>query len=152
MAGCLRRVQEFTLSLPPPRTPRGAPRVVVCDYNALLQSVTGLLRMSGYAVFQAYDGDAAAQLCRYMPDIDLLILNTEGTGVNTPALVRDVRRIHPGLPVLHIGLHPLPGMAEDVPNLPDTFTADELLTTVRGLIRLDAGGGRVRQGVGPGEP
>lgn len=108
--------------------------------------------MSGYAVFQAYDGDAAAQLCRYMPDIDLLILNTEGTGVNTPALVRDVRRIHPGLPVLHIGLHPLPGMAEDVPNLPDTFTADELLTTVRGLIRLDAGGGRVRQGVGPGEP
>jgi hypothetical protein len=26
-------------------------RIVICDYNALLQSVTGLLRMSGYCVF-----------------------------------------------------------------------------------------------------
>jgi hypothetical protein len=31
-------------------------RIVICDYNALLLSVTGLLRMSGYAVFQAQDG------------------------------------------------------------------------------------------------
>src|SRR5690349_12575028 len=34
-------------------------RIVICDYNALLLSVTGLLRMSDYAVFQAHDGWAA---------------------------------------------------------------------------------------------
>jgi response regulator RpfG family c-di-GMP phosphodiesterase len=118
----------------PPRTPLGAKRVVICDYNTLLQSVTALLRMSGYAVFQAYDGAAAADLCRYMPDIDLLVLNTEGSGVNTPRLVEDVRRAHPGLPVLHIGVRPIPGMPADVENLADTFGVDQLLTTVRDLM------------------
>jgi DNA-binding response OmpR family regulator len=118
----------------PPRTPLGAKRVVICDYNTLLQSVTALLRMSGYAVFQAYDGEAAADLCRYMPEIDLLVLNTEGSGVNTPRLVEDVRRAHPGLPVLHIGARPIPGMPADVENLLDTFGLDELLSTVRDLV------------------
>ena len=118
----------------PPRTPSGAPRIVICDYNTLLQSVTGLLRMSGYAVFQAYDGAAAADICRFMPDIHLLVLNTEGTGVDTPKLVQEVRRSHPELPVLHIGRQPIPGMPGDVKNLADTFGVDELLNTVRALV------------------
>jgi hypothetical protein len=141
--------QRFLLALPrpavsagfkvptvssPPRTPHGAPRVIVCDYNALLHSVTGLLRMSGFAVFQAYDGPAAAQLCEFMPEIDMLILNTEGTGVDTAALVHDVRRTHPDLPVLHIGTHPLPGLPDNVPTLAETFTAEQLLGTVKGLL------------------
>jgi response regulator RpfG family c-di-GMP phosphodiesterase len=83
--------------------PQGAPRVIVCDYNSLLQSITGLLRVSGYAVFQAYDGEAAQQLCEFMPDIDLLVLNTEGTGVDTPGLVRTMRRALPSLPILPDG-------------------------------------------------
>ena len=116
------------------RTPSGAPRVVICDYNTLLQSVTGLLRMSGYAVFQAYDGEAAVDICRYMPDIHLLVINTEGTGVDIARLVREVRRAHAGLPVLHIGHEPTPGLPADVRNLPDTFGVDELLTTVRALV------------------
>jgi hypothetical protein len=90
--------------------------------------------MSGYAVFQAYDGEAASDLCRYMPEIDLLVLNTEGSGVNTPHLVEGVRRAHPGLPVLHIGARPIPGMPADVENLPDTFRMNELLDTVRSLL------------------
>ena len=118
----------------PPRTPAGAPYVVICDYNALLQDVTSLLRRSGYAVFQAYDGEAAGQLCRFMPNIALLVLNTEGTGLSTPQLVEDVRQVHPGLPVLHIGHAPIPGMPADVVNLPDTFEIEQLLQTVRGLI------------------
>jgi len=122
------------VSAAPPRTPQGAKRVVICDYNTLLQSVTALLRMSGYAVFQAYDGEAALDLCRYMPEIDLLVLNTEGSGVNTPQLVEDVRRAHPGLPVLHIGARPIPGMPADVENLQDTFGVNDLLDTVRSLV------------------
>ena len=121
----------------PPRTPHGAPRVVICDYNSLLQGVTGLLRMSGYGVFQAYDGEAAFHLCRYMPEVDLLVLNTEGTGLDTPELVRKVRAIHPGLSVLHIGHEPIPGMPDDVANLPETFSVDELLGTARRLIEAD---------------
>ena len=122
------------MSSPPAATSHGGPRVVICDYNALLQSVTGLLRMSGYHVFQAYDGQAAQELCAYMPEVDLLVLNTEGTGMNTPELVHSVRQIHPGLPVLHIGKAPIPGMPDDVLNLTDAIGADQLLAAVRTLV------------------
>jgi hypothetical protein len=37
-------------------------RIVICDYNALLKSVTGLLRMHGYRVFEAYDAPAVEEL------------------------------------------------------------------------------------------
>ena len=90
--------------------------------------------MSGCAVFQAYDGQAAEELCLHMPEIDLLVLNTEGTGMDTPALVHAVRKVHPGLPVLHIGKAPIPGMPRDVLDLSDSFSADQLLTAVRTLV------------------
>ncbi len=125
-----------------PATQAPTARVIICDYNTLLQSVTGLLRMSGYAVFQAYDGQAAAELCRHMPDIDLLVLNTEGTGMDTPALVHAVRQAHAGLPVLHIGKAPIPGMPGDVMDLADSFSAEQLLTAVRSLVP----GGKVDPG------
>jgi hypothetical protein len=69
-----------------------------------------------------------------MPDIDLLVLNTEGTGVDTPGLVHAVRKAHPGLPVLHIGRAPIPGMPQDVLNLSESFSADQLLTAARSLM------------------
>jgi response regulator RpfG family c-di-GMP phosphodiesterase len=118
----------------PPATPPGGMRVIICDYNALLQSVTGLLRMSGYHVFQAYDGQAAQELCAYLPEVDLLVLNTEGTGMDTPELVSRVRKTHPGLPVLHIGKAPIPGMPDYVLNLADSFGVDQLLAAVRTLV------------------
>ena len=108
--------------------------MVICDFNPLLVSVTSLLRMSGYCVFQAYDGQAAAELCRKLPDIGLLVLNTGGTGMYPPALVRTVREIHPGLPVLHIGNSTLPGMPPGVPTLEESFTADQLLSAVGALV------------------
>jgi DNA-binding response OmpR family regulator len=109
-------------------------RVVICDFNALLVSVTGLLRMNGYSVFQAYDGEAAAELCRELPDISLLVVNTVGTGMYTPALVRIVRNFHPGLPVLHIGKSTIPGMPPGVLTLEESFTADQLLWAVGALV------------------
>ena len=63
-------------------------RIVICDYNALLLSVTGLLRMSEYAVFQAHDGYAAQELCILLPDIELLILNTYRTGIDVGSFAR----------------------------------------------------------------
>lgn len=90
--------------------------------------------MSGYQVFQAHDGTAAVELCMQLPNISLLVLNTYGTGVDTPTLVRQVRKNTPGLPVLHIGKAPTPGMPSDVVNLPENFTSDQLLGVVRELV------------------
>jgi DNA-binding response OmpR family regulator len=106
---------------------------VICDYHALLISVTGLLRMNGYCVFQAYDGEAARELCDKLPDIGLLILNTEGTGMDMPTLVRSIREDHPGLPVLHIGSSHPANMPAGVPTLPESFNSDELLAAVGAL-------------------
>lgn len=110
-------------------------RIVICDYNALLLSVTGLLRMSGYRVFQAHDGLAARELCHELPEIELLVLNTTGTGEDTPSLVGLIRQEHPDLPVLHIGTSSLPGMPANVPTLAESFTSDQLLAAVRGLLQ-----------------
>jgi response regulator RpfG family c-di-GMP phosphodiesterase len=109
-------------------------RVVICDYNSLLQSVSGVLRMSGYSVFQAYNGEAAEELCADLHGIALLILNTEGAGMDTPALVRSIRKRHRGLPVLHIGRAPIPGMPSDVHHLAESFTVDQLLETVSAIV------------------
>jgi response regulator RpfG family c-di-GMP phosphodiesterase len=108
-------------------------RVVICDYNALLHSVTGLLRMSGYCVFQAHDGLAARELCHELPNIELLVLNTSGTGTDTPSVVRAVRADHPTMAVLHIGPSIL-GLPDDVPTLPESFSANELLGAVGALL------------------
>jgi hypothetical protein len=109
-------------------------RIVICDYNALLLSVTGLLRMSRYCVFQAHDGLAAQELCLQLPNISLLILNTYGTGIDVGDLIRGAREAKPGLPVLHIGSSIPEGMPDDVPTLAEVFTPDQLLMTVSALM------------------
>jgi hypothetical protein len=109
-------------------------RIVICDYNALLLSVTGLLRMSDYCVFQAHDGRAAEELCVSLPEIALLVLNTYGTGIDVGDLVRRVRLADPGIQVLHIGSSIPDGLPDDVPSIPEVFTPAFLLNTVSTLI------------------
>jgi hypothetical protein len=109
-------------------------RIVICDYNALLLSVTGLLRMSDYCVFQAHDGLAAEELCGRLPEIALLVLNTYGTGIDVGGLVRRVRVASPGIQILHIGSTIPDGLPADVPTIPEVFTPEFLLTTVSTLI------------------
>jgi hypothetical protein len=98
------------------RAPFYGRRIVICDYNALLISITGLLRMSGYCVFQAHDERAARELCHGLSNIELVILNTTGTGEDSSSLVRDLRQEHASLAVLHIGPSVLEGMPDNVPN------------------------------------
>jgi response regulator RpfG family c-di-GMP phosphodiesterase len=109
-------------------------RIVICDYNALLLSVTGLLRMSGYSVFQAHDGYAAQELCTLLPNIELLILNTYRTGIEVGELCEKVRVQKHGLPILHIGSTIPDGLPFDVPTLPEDFTSESLLTAVEALV------------------
>jgi DNA-binding response OmpR family regulator len=120
--------------LPPALDASQGHRIVICDYNALLLAVTGLLRMNGYCVFQAYDAQAVRELCLQLPNIELLILNTTGTGTDTPSLVRAIRQDHPDLAALHIGRSALDGMPADVPTLAESFSAEQLLASVEALL------------------
>ena len=113
-------------------------RIVICDYNALLLSVTGLLRMDRYCVFQAHDGLAAEELCARMPHISLLVLNTYGTGIDVGALVGRVRTASPEIRVLHIGDSIPTGLPDDVPTIPEVFTPEFLLRTVSTLMERRA--------------
>jgi hypothetical protein len=90
--------------------------------------------MSGYTVYQAYDGLAAEELCVQLADIELLVLNTFGTGIDTGELIRVVRRQRPDMPVLHIGDSIPESMPPDVPTLAEDFTADTLLLAVEALM------------------
>ena len=104
------------------------------DSNPILVSVSGVLRMAGYRVFQAYDGRAAIELCCQLPDIVLLILNTHVDGLNSVALMEQVQNRHPGIPILHIDTHRDDGLPTDIPTLTEPFTAPELMECVAGLI------------------
>ena len=90
--------------------------------------------MSGYAVFQAYDGIAAQELCVHLPDIELLVLNTTGTGMDLGRLVRGLRKHCPGVAVLHIGNSVPDSLPTDVPTLAEDFTPDALLHSVDALL------------------
>lgn len=109
-------------------------RIVVLDSNPILVSVTGVLRMTGYCVFSAYDGLAAEELCCTLPGISLLILNTHVDGMDEAVLFRAIRARLSDLPILHIDTHRGPLIPEDIPTLTEPFTPDALLEAVAGLI------------------
>jgi len=109
-------------------------RIVVSDHSALLQSVTGLLRLEHYCVFQAHDGRAAEELCARMPDIALLVVNSHGLGLDVGDLIRRVRLASPAIKILHIGSTIPAGKPDNVPTISEEFTAASLVTTVRTLI------------------
>ncbi len=90
--------------------------------------------MSDYCVFQAHDGLAAEELCQALPEIALLVLNTYGTGIDVGGLVRRVRLASPGIQVLHIGSTIPAALPDDVPTIPEVFTAEFLLSYVSALV------------------
>jgi len=105
-------------------------RVVICDYNALLLSVTGVLRKGGYCVFEAHDSAAAEELCLTLPAIGLLIVNTAPTYASTLEVIRTVRGAKPAFPILHIGTRSAQDTPDDVPTLSAPFSPERLLEVV----------------------
>jgi DNA-binding response OmpR family regulator len=110
-------------------------RIIVLDSNPVLVSVTGVLRMAGYCVFQAYDGQAAEELCRTLGRISLLVLNTHVDGMSGALLMENVRDRRPELPILHIDTHRDPTIPGGVPTLIEPFTAAQLLAAVDELLK-----------------
>lgn len=114
-------------------------RIVVLDSNPILVSVTGVLRMSGYCVFSAYDGQAAQELCCSLPAISLLVLNTHVDGMDEAVLFRAIRARCLHLPILHVDTHRGPLIPEDIPTLTEPFTGEALLEAVAGLLAQPSG-------------
>jgi DNA-binding response OmpR family regulator len=105
-------------------------RIVICDYNALLQSVTSVLRTNGYCVFQAQDSATAEELCLTLPDIGLLILNTNQGYVSTLEVIHTVRAAREDFPILHIGTRRAEDVPENILLLSAPFTTEHLLGVV----------------------
>ena len=118
----------------PVQTPRQI--VVTDDDPKLMALLVDTLRGAGHAVFATFDADSACVLALILPDLELVVTNTRSGTVSNRELIRLVRSKRPGLPILHIG-EPMPnpdGLLDDVPALPEPFTADQLLERVRELI------------------
>jgi CheY-like chemotaxis protein len=137
-AGRLRRVQRFTLQLPPPGLHQGAHIVVADEKPALLEMMVQALRSADHCVFQAYYGLAALELTLGLKNIDLLITDTRMPGLDGPTLIRHVRSQLPRLPILYIrnqGHTSAPdGLPPDVPTLQEPFGREELLAMVERLL------------------
>jgi DNA-binding response OmpR family regulator len=112
-------------------------RIVASDDDPILLAfVAATLRDAGHCVFAAYDAKSACELALLLDDVDLMITNTRLGTVTARELIRAVRREKPDLPILHVG-DPLPnpeGLLDDVPNLPEPFTAETLLAAVQQLL------------------
>jgi CheY-like chemotaxis protein len=113
-------------------------RIVATDDNPeLLAQIVTTLRDAGHCVFSAYDGDSACELALLIPDLQLLITNTRLGSQSAQELIRRVREEKPELPILHVGeIGPDPeGLLHDVPSLPESFTAAQLLAAVGALVK-----------------
>jgi DNA-binding response OmpR family regulator len=115
--------------------------VVVADADSrVLALMTNTLRDAGFCVFQAYDGLAACQLALAIPTVDLLITNTRMPGLDGLALVAEVRRRLPALPILYLA-HDQASIPEvrrrlpaDIPILQVPSTADKVLAAIQPLL------------------
>ena len=111
-------------------------RIVATDDDPkLLAKVTYALRDAGHIVFAAYNGFTALQQASSIARLDLLITNTRLRGLTATELIREVRKVRPALPILHIG-DPLPEdeLTGNVPTLQEPVSPDALRRAVAALL------------------
>ena len=102
----------------------------------MICTLTETLRGAGHCVFAAYDGKAALELFIQLPGIDFIVTNTYLGIVHGPELVQRVRKIRPGMPILHVLRvdDPDSEMPPDVPSLREPFTPNQLLLKMGSLL------------------
>jgi len=75
--------------------------LVVEDEDTLLHAVSKMLRMKGFSVIEAIDGDAALDLFRAnQRDITVVLLDMTLPGVSGPRVFEELRKIRPGVKVI----------------------------------------------------
>lgn len=118
--------------------------LVVEDERPVLELILDVMRLQGYTVLDAPEGDEALRVAQRHPGpIHLIIVDAVMPGLPAPDIVARLRATHPGLKELYvsgytgdlIGQH---GLLDVGPNfLQKPFTVDALISKVREV--LDAG-------------
>jgi two-component system cell cycle sensor histidine kinase/response regulator CckA len=133
-------VEHVVAKEEPPST---AGTILVCDDDAAVRHIMAdVLRLGGYEVLQACDGEhARALLAERIEPIDLLVTDAVMPRLDGPELVMQLRANDPELPVLLVTGHIDPERWLRIEGLPGVrhlakpFLPKELLLIVRELIR-----------------
>lgn len=124
------------------RLVRGSERVLVVeDHASVRRLLSRKLNKLGYEVVEAANGAEALEIFRDDPALDLVITDVVMPGrIQGPMLVRKIRELTPGFPVLFISGYPLDaanngGVPDDRDKvLMKPVAMDDLATSVRACI------------------
>jgi len=136
------------MSSPTPARLAGRHILVADEDPAVVAFVIQTLRSDGHAVFHAYDGRSAVELVYALHGCDLVISNTKVDGLPGIDLIRQLRRDHPGQPIMYLANigRSTPAieaqLPPDVPILREPFTAEELRAMVGDLLDGTGRGGQ----------
>ena len=113
-----------------------APRVLVVDDEpAIRELLVRALGEVGYEVVAVRDGEAGLTAVKgaELP-YDLVVTNSYMPGLSGEQLIGHLRKLYPGLPILHLDHLALPSApyALSVPTLYRPFSIDALLEAVAG--------------------
>jgi CheY-like chemotaxis protein len=128
------------MSSPAPARFTGRYILVADEDPSVVEFVIRTLRNEGHAVFHAYDGQSAVQLVYALRRCDLIISDTKVDGMPGIELIRQLRHERPTQPIIYIANISRSSpeveaqLPKDVPVIREPFTADELRTTVGGLL------------------
>ncbi|CAN5475488.1 hypothetical protein BH09GEM1_BH09GEM1_29060 [soil metagenome] len=157
---------KFSVFLPPARgserrsgpnrskTASGGEQILLVeDEDAVRRVARRALEIHGYRIHEASDGPSAIQLASKC-EIDMVLTDVMMPGMLGPALVRELRRDRPNLPVLFMSGHTdeivRDGLIDPAtPFLPKPFTPAQLAQKVREVLDGAGGGatGESRKGV-----
>jgi two-component system, cell cycle sensor histidine kinase and response regulator CckA len=107
--------------------------LVVDDEPAVRELLIRALELAGYDVVAVRDGEAGLAAARGADlPYDLVVTNSYMPGLSGEQLIGHLRKLYPGLPILHLDdlAHPIGPNAESVPTLYRPFSIDALLEAV----------------------
>jgi DNA-binding response OmpR family regulator len=110
--------------------------LVVDDEPAVRAMVARALREEGYEVVGVGDGQAGLTAAETADvSYDLVVTNSYMPHLSGEQLIAELRRLYPGLPILHLDDLSRPSeLPDDIPNLTKPFSLDRLIQAVRGLL------------------
>ena len=125
--------------------------LLVDDENLIRDFAAKVLRIHGYEVLTAENGESAVELCRDgETTLDLLLTDYSMPSMNGQQLYSRLQEIYPHMPVLYMS-----GYQEDVleesgtndetPFIHKPFTIEKLATKVRELLRISESSGAMEQ-------
>jgi len=129
------------VAAPRPRTSASETVLLVEDEAGVRDLARRMLELAGYSVLDASSGqDAEAIFDQHRGAIDLLVTDVVMPGMSGPDLFRRLTVAQPGLKVVYISGYAGDAMARQLkvargqPHLQKPFTADQLVSYVRGVL------------------